>query len=161
MTPFRQRRLLIAAVLIAALSGCSVLNYPGPTSLGGSFPAQGPIIPDATLNVSNAIQIPLEKLVNWGLYAGAAYLILDPLAPNWEIEQAAFPDSHYHFALKMKRFYAGGAGESRVVFHQRAKELMRQGGYDGYHVLEYSEGMESSVLGSQRVSQGVIRLTRK
>jgi hypothetical protein len=161
MTPFRQRRLLIAAVLIAALSGCSVLNYPGPTSLGGSFPAQGPIIPDATLNVSNAIQIPLEKLVNWGLYAGAAYLILDPLAPNWEIEQAAFPDSHYHFALKMKRFYAGGAGESRVVFHQRAKELMRQGGYDGYQVLEYSEGMESSVLGSQRVSQGVIRLTRK
>jgi hypothetical protein len=37
---------------------------------------------------------------------------------------------------------------------------MRQGGYDGYQVMEYSEGMESSVLGSQRVSQGVIRLTR-
>ena len=107
------------------------------------------------------MQIPLDKLVTWGLYAGAAYLILDPLAPNWEIEQAAFPDAHYHFSLKMKRFYAGGAGESRMVFHQRAKELMRQGGYDGYQVLEYSEGMESSVLGSQRVSQGVIRLTRR
>ncbi|MEI8164338.1 MAG: hypothetical protein WCI19_14480, partial [Betaproteobacteria bacterium] len=90
----------------------------------------------------------------------AAYLILDPLAPNWEIEQAAFPDSHYHFSLKMKRVYAGGAGESRVVFHQQAKELMRQGGYDGYQVLEYTEGIESSVMGSQRVSQGVIRLTR-
>ena len=37
---------------------------------------------------------------------------------------------------------------------------MRQGGYDGYQVVEYSEGLESSVLGSQRVSQGVIRLTR-
>jgi hypothetical protein len=47
------------------------------------------------------------------------------------------------------------------VFHQRAKELMRQGGYDGYEVLEYTEGLESSVLGSQRVSRGVIHLTRR
>jgi len=156
-----KRRLLAIAVLCCGLAGCSALDYPGPTSLSGSLPAQGTIIPDTTLNVSKAVQIPLEKLVTWGLYAGAAYLILDPLAPNWEIEQAAFADSHYHFSLKMKRFYAGGAGESRMVFHQRAKELMRQGGYDGYQVVEYSEGMESSVLGSQRVSQGVIRLTRK
>jgi hypothetical protein len=137
------------------------MDYPGQTSLSGAFPAQGTIIPDATLNVTNAVQIPLERIVTWGLYAGAAYLILDPLAPNWEIEQAAFPDGHFHFSLKMKRFYTGGAGESRVVFHQRAKDLMRQGGYDGYQVVEYSEGLESSVMGSQRVSQGVIRLTRK
>lgn len=161
MTPCHQSRFLLAAILAAGLAGCgSVLNYPGPTSLSGNLPAQGSLIPDTALNISNGVQIPLEKIVTWGLYAGAAYLILDPLAPNWEIEQAAFPDSHYHFSLKMKRFYAGGAGESRVVFHQRAKELMRQGGYAGYQVLEYSEGMESSVLGSQRVSQGVIRLTR-
>jgi len=162
MTPPRLQRILIAAVLSAALAGCGTLDgYPGPTSLSGNLPHQGPILPDTTLNLSNSIQISLEKLVFWGAYAGAAYLILDPLAPNWEIEQAAFPDSHYHFSLKMKRYYAGGAGESRAVFHQRAKELMRQGGYAGYEVLEYTEGMESSVLGSQRVSRGVIHLTRK
>jgi hypothetical protein len=157
-----KRRLLLATVLCAGVTGCSsfLKNYPGPTSLSGNLPAQGPIIPDTSLNLTNSVQIPLEKLVSWGLYVGAAYLILDPLAPNWEIEQAAFPDSHYHFSLKMKRFYAGGAGESRAVFQRRAKELMRQGGYDGYQVLEYSEGMESSVLGSQRLAQGVIRLTR-
>jgi hypothetical protein len=160
MTSSRKTRLFISAVLFCGLAGCSALDYPGPTSLSGKYPAQGPIIPDTTLNLTNAVQIPLEKMVTWGLYAGVAYLVLDPLAPNWEIEQAAFPDSHYHFSLKMKRFYTGGAGESRMVFHQRAKELMRQGGFDGYQVLEYSEGMESSVLGSQRVSQGVIRLTR-
>lgn len=156
-----QRGLLFLAAWSCGLAGCGALNYPGPTGLSGNLPAQGPIIPDTTLNVSNSIQIPLDKLIVWGLYAGAAYLILDPLAPNWEIEQAAFPDSRYHFSLKMKRFYAGGAGESRAVFHQRAKELMRQGGYDGYQVLEYTEGMESSVLGAQRVSQGVIQLTRR
>ena len=159
-SPAGNRRLLLAALLSCGLAGCGVLNYPGPTSLGGLLPAQGPLVPDATLNLTPGVTVALEKLVFWGAYAGAAYLILDPLAPNWEIEQAAFPDSHYHFSLKMKRFYAGGAGESRMVFHQRAKELMRQGGYDGYQVLEYTEGMESSVLGSQRVSQGVIRLTR-
>ena len=162
MTRPRLPRIAFAAVISAALAGCGTLDgYPGPTSLSGNLPHQGPILPDATLNLSNSIQISLEKLVFWGAYAGAAYLILDPLAPNWEIEQAAFPDSHYHFSLKMKRYYAGGAGESRVVFHQRAKELMRQGGYAGYEVLEYTEGMESSVLGSQRVSRGVIHLTRK
>ena len=160
MTPPCRHRLLLVAALSCGLAGCGVLNYPGPTSLSGNLPAQGPIVPDTTLNIAPSVTIALEKLVFWGAYAGAAYLILDPLAPNWEIEQAAFPDSHYHFSLKMKRFYAGGAGESRTVFHQRAKELMRQGGYDGYEVLEYTEGMESSVLGSQRVSQGVIRLTR-
>ena len=154
------RRLLLFALLCCGLAGCGAMNYPGPTSLSGNLPAQGPIVPDTTLNLTQSLGISLEKIVFWGAYAGAAYLIIEPLAPNWEIEQAAFPDSHYHFSLKMKRFYAGGAGESRMVFHQRAKELMRQGGYDGYQVLEYTEGMESSVLGSQRVSQGVIRLTR-
>lgn len=161
MTPSRQRRLSLVVMFSFGLAGCGALNYPGPMSLNGSLPAQGPLVPDTTFNLTPSLGISLEKLVFWGAYAGAAYLILDPLAPNWEIEQAAFPDAHYHFSLKMKRFYAGGAGESRVVFHQRAKELMRQGGYDGYQVVEYSEGMESSVLGSQRVSQGIVRLTRK
>ncbi len=137
------------------------MNYPGPSALDGNFPAQGPILPDTALNLTKSVQIPLEKMVNWGLYAGAAWLILDPLAPNWEIEQASFPESHYHLSLKMKRVYAGGAGEARVVFHQRAKDLMRQNGFDTYAVVEYSEGLESSILGSQRVARGVIQLVRK
>ena len=160
MTPLRQRvrrkvslkrRVLLAAALSCGLAGCA----------GNGLVPTDPIVPNTTLNITPSLTIALEKIVFWGAYAGVAYLVLDPLAPNWEIEQAAFPDSHYHFSLKMKRVYAGGAGESRVVFHQRAKELMRGGGYDGYQVLEYTEGMESSVLGSQRVSQGVIRLTRR
>jgi hypothetical protein len=61
----------------------------------------------------------------------------------------------------MKRVYAGGAGEARVAFHQRAKDLMRENGYEGYSIVEYNEGLESSVLGSQRVAKGVIQLTRR
>lgn len=161
MPPNRQRQLLPAVVIAIALAGCGSLNYPGPSALDGNFPAQGPIIPDTALNLTRSMQIPLDKVVAWGLYAGAAWLILDPLAPNWEIEQANFPDRHYHLSLKMKRLYSGGAGEARVVFHQRAKELMRQNGYDTYAVVEYTEGLESSLLGSQRVAQGVIQLTRR
>jgi hypothetical protein len=61
----------------------------------------------------------------------------------------------------MKRVYAGGAGEARAVFNHRAKELMQAGDFNNYEVLEYTEGMESSVLGSQRVAQGVIQLSRR
>lgn len=160
-SPSFRRPLLPAVAMACGLAGCGALNYPGPTSLDGNFPAQGPILPDTSLNLTKSIQLPLEKVVSWGLYAGAAWLILDPLAPNWEIEQASFPDRYYHLSLKMKRVYTGGAGEARVVFHQRAKDLMRQNGFDGYAVVEYSEGLESSVLGSQRVAQGVIQLSRK
>lgn len=158
MTPFRQGRLWgILAVL--AVSGCA--NYPGATSFSGNWPSQGAIVPSTNVQISDSVSIPLEKLVFWGMYGAAAYLILDPLNPNWEIEEARFPDSHYHLSFKMKRVYSGGAGEARAVFHQRAKELMRRDGYTSYQVLEYSEGLESSVLGSQRVGQGVIQLTRK
>jgi hypothetical protein len=144
--------------LAAALSGCGSL---APTSSDGSSSGANFLIPDKTLYVSKSVQIPLESIVGWGLYVGAAWLILDPMAPNWEIEQASFPDRYYHLSLKMKRIYPGGAGEARVVFHRRAKELMRQNGFDGYSVVEYTEGLDSSLLGSQRIAEGVIQLTRK
>ena len=160
-TTFRASRILTAAALLSLLAGCSALNYPGTTALSGDFPAKGPIVPETTLNLTKSIQVPLDKVVVWGMYAGAAWLILDPLAPNWEIEQADFPDRHFHLSLKMKRVYTGGAGEARQAFQQRARELMRQNGYDGYSIVEYSEGLDSSILGSQRVARGVIQLTRR
>jgi len=152
----RHRSALLLALLLA---GCG--SWKMPTSLNGDLPAKGSIIPSTVLKLTSSLAVPLDKIVYWGIYAGSAYLILDPLAPNWEIEQASFPDRHYHLSLKMKRLYSGGAGEARVVFHQRAKELMRQNGYDTYAVVEYTEGLESSLLGSQRVAQGVIQLTRR
>jgi len=129
--------------------------------LPAKVPYAGSIIPDTTLQLTPSFGISLEKLVYWGAYAAAAYLILDPLAPNWQIEGAVFPGDHVHFSLHMKRYYAGGAGEARQVFHRRAKQIVREGGYEGYEVVEYSEGLDSSVLGSQRVAEGVIRLTKK
>ena len=152
----RHRSALLLALLLA---GCG--SWKMPTSLNGDLPAKGSIIPSTVLKLTSSLAVPLDKIVYWGIYAGSAYLILDPLAPNWEIEEAGFPDDHYRLSLNMRRYYAGGMGEARLVFHRRAKELAQLGGYDGYEVLEYSEGIESSVLGSRRNAVGVIALTRK
>lgn len=174
------RTLVVAgAVICLAGAGCSATRLPNGGTvysadttkaipqvdttnlLPAQIPYLGTLIPSTMIQVSPSLGISLEKIVFWGAYAGAAYLILDPLAPNWDIEVAPFPENHYHLALHMKRFYSGGAGEARAVFQRRAKELMRAGGYDSYQIVEYSEGMESSVLGSQRTAAGVIQLTKK
>jgi hypothetical protein len=99
--------------------------------------------------------------VYWLGWAAVAYLVLDPLSPNWEIQEARFPENHIHFQLSMKRYYAGGAGEARQIFHRRAKELMRAGGFGSYEVVEYSESLDSSVIGSQRTAEGVVRFIKK
>jgi hypothetical protein len=142
-----------ALVLVVAL-------FLGACSNNKTYPTSGSLIPATKIGVSPGYTIPLEKIVYWAGTAAVAYYIIDPLAPNWEIEEAAFPEDHYRLSLRMKRFYNGGAGESRVVFNHRADELMRKGGFDGYRILDYTEGVESSVLGSQRVSAGTIVLTR-
>lgn len=126
-----------------------------------AIPSSGYMLPNASLKVSPSISIALEKVVIWGTLAGAAYLVLDPLAPNWRLEEAPLGDEHIHFSLQMKRYYAGGAGEARAVFNRRASDLMRLNGFDGYEVVHYSEGLDSSVLGSRRTAEGVVRLTRK
>lgn len=147
---------LLAALLMtgAALAGCASDSV-------RSVPSKGSLIPDYVLKVSPTVSVALEKIVYWGALAGLAYLILDPQAPNWEIEEAPLGEDHVHFSLRMKRYYSGGAGEAQALFHRQAKEIMRLNGFDDYKVVEYTEGLDSSVLGSQRVATGVIRLTRK
>lgn len=143
-----RRRTRNAVLSVAALlAGCG--SWRVPTNLEG------------TVNLAPSLSVQTEKLVFWGIYAGVAYLVLEPWAPNWEIEEAKFPGDHYKMTLHMKRYYAGGAGEAREVFHRRAKELVREGGFDSYSVVEYTEGLDSSVLGSRRTAEGVVALARK
>ncbi len=119
------------------------------------------LIPDRTLQLTPSFGISLEKMVYWGMYAGVAYLVLDPLAPNWEVEETRLDPDLIHYQLKMKRYYSGGAGEARLVFERRAKAWVYSGKYSSYQIIEYKESLDSSVLGSQRVTEGVIRLIPK
>jgi hypothetical protein len=147
-------RLLAALLAAVALASCASDSV-------RSVPSSGSLIPDYTLKISPSVGLALEKIVYWGALAGIAYLILDPLSPNWEIEEAPLGEDHVHFSLRMKRYYSGGAGEAQALFHRHAKEIMRLNGFDGYKVVEYTEGLDSSILGSQRTATGVIQLTRK
>lgn len=142
---------LMAGVVIAGCASDSVRSVPG----------SGSLVPDYTLKVSPGVSVALEKIVYWGALAGLAYLILDPLAPNWEIEEAPLGEDHVHFSMRMKRYYSGGAGEAQAVFHRQAKDIMRLNGFDSYKVIEYQEGLDSSILGSQRTATGVVQLIRK
>ena len=152
--------ILKGAVLIGSiglLAGCGSLL--STTNATGTFPKGGSLIPATNLAVTPTTTITLEKLIYWGGVGAIAYYVMDPFAPNWDIEEAQFPNDHYVLSLKMKRYYTGGAGEARLVFTRRAKELANTGGFSGYKILEYSEGLESSAAGSQRVAQGVVVLT--
>lgn len=146
-------RRLLPVVMSLTLAACASDSV-------RSVPTKGSVIPAYTLKVSPTVSVALEKIVYWGALAGAVYLILDPLAPNWEIEEAPIGDDMVHFSMRMKRYYAGGAGEAQALFHRHAKETMRYNGFDGYKVIDYQEALESSVLGSQRVASGVVQLTR-
>lgn len=140
----------LGTLILFSLSACS-----------SNLSRGGGLVADTNVKLTPSLGLPLEKIVFWGAYAGAAYLILDPLAPNWEIEQAPLPENHIHLSLRMKRVQVGGGGEARQVFQRRARELVQYGGFDGFEVREYEEGLESSILGSQRVARGVIRLLGK
>lgn len=146
---------------IAVLSLSILLAACGTTTEKALPSSSRTLLPNTMLKVSPSISVAVEKVVIWGALAGAVYLVLDPFAPNWRIEEAPLGDDHIHFSLAMKRYYSGGAGEARAVFDHRARELMRLNGFDGYRVVEYSESLNSSVLGSQRVAEGVVHLTRK
>lgn len=149
---------ILGCALVAA---CGTPKVPAtPTNAAGTW-FKGGIIPATSIALTPTTIIPLEKLVYWSGVAALAYYVVDPMSPNWEIEEAKFPDDHYKLSLKMKRYYSGGAGESRVVFNHRAKALADANGYSNYRILEYSEGLESNAIGSQRTAEGVIVLTGK
>jgi len=144
------RRILRGGLLLGALAGLAACSS-NTSRVGG-------VIADTNIKLSPGFGVPLEKIVFWGAYAGAAYLILDPLAPNWSVEVAPLSDNLVLVSMRMKRYHAGGAGEARQVFQRRARDLVQYGGFDSYDVVEYEEGLDSSVLGAQRVANGVICL---
>jgi hypothetical protein len=45
------------------------------------------------------------------------------------------------------------------VFNRRAKELAHLKDFDGYQVMEYTESLDSAVIGSRRTAEGVNKLT--
>jgi hypothetical protein len=141
-------------VLAAICPGCSSVNS------DGSIHHAYPLLTTKELQISAGYALPPE-VIAIGI---ALYIISDPLAPNWKIEQTEPVHGEFHLALKKKGISneAGGDGEARVVFQRRAEALAREHGTagvpGGYTILEFNEGIESAFPFSRRVAYGVVQV---
>lgn len=129
----------LAVGMTCILSGCS---------------SNAPLIPNDTFQLTAAHAYTYEQIVQTVGVAAILYLVYDPLAPNWNLQEIRQDDRTYRIALKLKRFHIGGAGEAAQIFRRRAEQLRRETGAAAYRVLEYTEGIESG----QRVAEGAIEL---
>lgn len=134
-----QRSILLAALLLAGCEGTRV-------------------IPNNTLPLSHTYQPPVEGVVAAAAIGVAAYYVLDPLAPNWEVRTARLDTTRVEIKLRRKRFATGGDGESVALFRRHAERIAGDNGAPGYSVLSFEEGIDSETTVARRVSRGVIRL---
>lgn len=139
--------LLIGVAL--ALSGCS--------STGSTA---SPLIPSKAIQLTAKTSVSLSTLATAAVIAAAVYVVYDPLAPNWEIEESRLNDNTYRMSLKMKRYHTGGAGESIQILKRRASQLQYEQGFGSYQILEYTEGIDSQTIGARRMAEGVIKLVQ-
>ena len=164
----RQGFLWIA--LASCVAGCTSVNTVSQTgeisSRPGANVAQG-------ITVSAETQVVAGGLLIWGHPVSALglpgeifnprlsillYIIYDPFAPNWTIQERVLGPETYHLSLRAKRFRVGGDGEAIQILKRRALQLQREKGFSGYRLLDYSESVESSTPFTYRVSEGTIEL---
>jgi hypothetical protein len=102
--------------------------------------------------------LPFQTTLIVAALGAAAYYVIDPLAPNWEVAQKQVGDTRYRIDLRLKRFHSGGEGEAEPLFKRHAEELAENIGTGEYRVIAYTEGIDSNVTGPQRWSRGIIEL---
>ena len=132
-------------ILIALASGCSTTS---------------PLIADKSVLVSPSVELTYEAIAGAALAGIVVWYVADPMAPTWGIERRKLAEDRYRIDLRQKRFAVNGDGEAQQVFHRAAETLAEENGDSGYTVVSYTEGLESGPLLSQRVSRGVVLLTR-
>ncbi|HHW62438.1 MAG TPA: hypothetical protein GX403_00520 [Rhodocyclaceae bacterium] len=89
-----------------------------------------------------------------------AYGIYDPLAPTWKIDVSRTGEDRLRMDLRMKALATGGEGEARQVFLRNARQVVEAGGFAGFDVIRYEEGIESTRPFARRFASGEIRLVR-
>ncbi len=155
--PFRKTTgaTAVAGLFALLLGACSVVTRtPGAADAAGN--PVSTLIPNQTLNLTRTVSLTPETL----LLGTALFWAVDPLAPNWQLQRAPAGPDRVRISLRKKRFTSGGEGEAGQLFSRHAEQLAREGGYSGFTVMEYTEGIESTLPLAQRVAQGVIRFDR-
>lgn len=148
----------VVFLMSAILAGCGTVGKAVNDTLGGQHPGTGPVVPDGVVQLTTHNAYSLETLVVGAVAIGAIYVVYDPLAPNWAVEEKALNTDTYYLSMRAKSFRTGGDGEAMMILKRRALKLQREKGFAAYRILDYSEGIESSTPFSHRFSEGTIQL---
>ncbi|MBV6477111.1 MAG: hypothetical protein KJZ92_12215 [Rhodocyclaceae bacterium] len=140
---------LDAGAIARSTDGSGAVKY--------SVPATS-LVPNASVKLTPNLSLSLENM----LIGAAIYYFVDPLAPNWEGEMTRLSEDTFSIAMRSKRFRStGGDGEAGRVFRRNAEQIVREGGFGGYSIQAYSEGIESELIGAYRYAEGTIRISRR
>ncbi|MBT0959603.1 hypothetical protein [Denitromonas iodatirespirans] len=143
-------RLLLATASLAIV-GCS--HIPGPGENGSQ---QWLLAPAAAITV-----LEHGYTTNPHIAGGvAAWALVDPLAPNWQIEATRMDERLVRFNLKHKLLHTGGDGEARQVLRRNAERLTRQEGFSEYEIVRYEEGIDSTRPFARRIAVADVRMLR-
>ena len=134
------RSVVLSAALSVLLAGCD------------------PIIPSQTIHVTETLSYSYAQVIAAAAVIGVTYYVVDPLAPNWAIEQTKVDEKRYRIEMRKKRVTTGGDGESIDLFHRQAEQIVAEMGSPGYTILAWNEGVESVFPIARRWSRGVIQL---
>jgi hypothetical protein len=84
----------------------------------------------------------------------------DLLWPGWRVEVVQLDEERFRLELRMRALITGGEGEVGQVFRRSAQRIVDDGGYAGYSVIRFEEGVDSGFLVGRRSARGEIRIIR-
>ena len=84
----------------------------------------------------------------------------DHLLPGWRLKVVQLEPELFRLELRMRPIHSSGDGEARQVFLRGARDLVASGGFAGYQILRYEEGLDSGLFFGRRNASGLIRMTR-
>jgi len=135
---------LTGLLFLVALGGCN--GYP--------------LVAPRDVAVTPTHTYTYEQVLAIAAVAAATYWYVDPLAPNWEVNEFEVDNDKFRITLRKKRMSTGGDGEAVELFNRHAERIAELRGYEKFVVLSYSERIESDTLGARRMARGTIRIEK-
>ncbi len=153
---------LLAALATLTLSACAITSSDGRPFGERATQDLSDFGTPVAGTVGGLLMLSDIKMLKPEYLAGmlVAYAFYDPFAPTWRVELRDLGHDRVAMDLRMRSMITGGEGESRQVFLRNARRLVQEGGYAGFDLLRYEEGMEATRPFATRVANGEIRLLR-
>ncbi|TVO63090.1 hypothetical protein [Denitromonas ohlonensis] len=143
----------LLAITALVVAGCSSIPNP---SLGEGPSTQWLLAPAAAITVIESGYTTNAHIA--GMVAGWA--LLDPLAPNWQIQATRIDERNVRFRLQHKLLHTGGEGEARQVLRRNAERITQEEGFSEYEIVRLEEGVDSTRPFARRTMVADVRMLR-